>query len=206
MIEKYRAWSEGLAAAGKMVDGHKLADEGGRAITRRGGETTVTDGPYVEAREVVGGLFVVEADGYDEAARSPAGPAPGARVDRAAGGGPHLSVDGARVHGLVDHLFRREAGRMVAALCRVFGPHNLELAEDVVQEALVRALREWPFRGVPDDPRAWLAQVAHNRALDLLRRDATWPARRRCSPRRRRTRAPARTCSSARRWRTTSCA
>ncbi|HEV2735746.1 MAG TPA: YciI family protein, partial [Longimicrobiaceae bacterium] len=68
VIEKYRAWSEGLAAAGKMVDGHKLADEGGRTLSRRGGETAVTDGPYLEAREVVGGLFVVEADGYDEAA------------------------------------------------------------------------------------------------------------------------------------------
>lgn len=77
------------------------------------------------------------------------------------------------VHGLVDGLFRREAGRMVSALCRVFGPHRLELAEDVVQEALLRALREWPFRGVPDNPRAWLARVARNRALDLLRRDAT---------------------------------
>lgn len=82
-------------------------------------------------------------------------------------------MDETRVHGLVDHLFRREAGRMVSTLCRVFGPHNLELAEDVVQEALLRALREWPFRGVPDDPRAWLGRVARNRALDLLRRDAT---------------------------------
>ncbi|HEX2189088.1 MAG TPA: sigma-70 family RNA polymerase sigma factor [Longimicrobiaceae bacterium] len=73
----------------------------------------------------------------------------------------------------MDGLFRREAGRLVSGLCRVFGPHNLELAEDVVQEALLRALREWPFRGVPDDPRAWLARTARNRALDLLRRDAT---------------------------------
>lgn len=79
---------------------------------------------------------------------------------------------GTELHGLVDGLFRREAGRMVSTLCRVFGPHNLELAEDVVQEALLRALREWPFRGVPDDPSAWLSRVARNRALDLLRRDA----------------------------------
>lgn len=77
------------------------------------------------------------------------------------------------MHGLVEGLFRSEAGRMAAALCRVFGPHNLELAEDVVQEALLRALREWPFRGVPENPRAWLARTARNRALDMLRRDAT---------------------------------
>jgi RNA polymerase sigma factor (sigma-70 family) len=76
------------------------------------------------------------------------------------------------VPGLVDHLFRREAGRMVAALTRAFGPENLDLAEDVVQEALIQALRTWPFRGVPEQPAAWLIQVAKNRALDLLRRDS----------------------------------
>src|SRR4051812_24433123 len=74
---------------------------------------------------------------------------------------------------LVDHLFRREAGRMVAALTRVFGAENLALAEDVVQESLVQALRTWPFRGVPENPRGWLMQVAKNRALDLLRRDTS---------------------------------
>jgi RNA polymerase sigma factor (sigma-70 family) len=72
---------------------------------------------------------------------------------------------------LVDHLFRREAGRMVAALTRLLGTENLGLAEDVVQEALVKALRTWPFQGVPDNPGGWLMQVAKNRALDLLRRD-----------------------------------
>ena len=74
---------------------------------------------------------------------------------------------------LVDHLFRREAGRMVAALTRVLGAENLSLAEDVVQESLVQALRIWPFRGVPENPGGWLMQVAKNRALDLLRREAS---------------------------------
>ena len=74
---------------------------------------------------------------------------------------------------LVDHLFRREAGRMVAVLTRILGPAHLDLAEDVVQEALAQALRIWPFRGVPENPAAWLVQVAKNRALDALRRDAS---------------------------------
>lgn len=77
------------------------------------------------------------------------------------------------VNHLVDHLFRREAGRMVAGLTRIFGPAHLGLAEDVVQEALLQALRTWPFRGVPDNPAGWLVQVAKNRALDALRRDAS---------------------------------
>jgi RNA polymerase sigma-70 factor (ECF subfamily) len=74
---------------------------------------------------------------------------------------------------LLDHLFRREAGRITASLCSAFGLANLDLAEEVVQDALLQALRTWPFRGVPENPAAWLAQTARNRALDLIRRKAT---------------------------------
>ena len=72
-----------------------------------------------------------------------------------------------------DHLFRREAGRMVAALTRLFGVHNLALAEDVVQDAFVRALEVWKLRGIPENPSAWLMATAKNRALDILRRERT---------------------------------
>ena len=74
---------------------------------------------------------------------------------------------------LHEHLFRREAGRMVATLTRVFGVHNLALAEDVVQDAFCRALEVWKYRGVPDNPTAWLMATAKHRALDILRRDRT---------------------------------
>jgi len=70
-----------------------------------------------------------------------------------------------------DHLFRREAGRMVATLTRIFGVHNLALAEDVVQDAFCRALELWKYRGVPENPSAWLMATAKNRALDILRHD-----------------------------------
>ena len=72
-----------------------------------------------------------------------------------------------------DHLFRHEAGRMVAALTRVFGVHNLALAEDVVQDAFLRALETWRIHGMPDNPSAWLMTTAKNRALDVLRRQRT---------------------------------
>jgi len=62
---------------------------------------------------------------------------------------------------------------MVAALTRVFGVHNLALAEDVVQDAFCRALEVWKFRGVPENPSAWLMATAKNRALDILRRQRT---------------------------------
>jgi RNA polymerase sigma-70 factor (ECF subfamily) len=74
---------------------------------------------------------------------------------------------------LSDHLFRREAGRMTAALTRIFGVHNLGLAEDVVQEAFCRAAEVWKFRGVPENPSAWLMATAKNCALDALRRQRT---------------------------------
>ena len=79
----------------------------------------------------------------------------------------------AAVGPLVDHLFRRSAGRLVSSLARVFGAHRLDLAEEVVQEAMVEALRRWPFAGIPADPVAWLWRVARNRALDRVRREAT---------------------------------
>src|SRR3974377_1891044 len=72
-----------------------------------------------------------------------------------------------------DHLFRREAGRMVATLTRIFGTHNLALAEGVCQDAFCPALEVGKFRGVPENPSAWLMATAKNRALDLLRRQRT---------------------------------
>src|SRR4029450_7078286 len=69
--------------------------------------------------------------------------------------------------------FRRESGRMVAVLTRIFGLHNLELAEDVVQDAFCRAMEVWPFRGVPANPSAWLMATAKHRAIDVLRRERT---------------------------------
>ena len=62
---------------------------------------------------------------------------------------------------------------MVAVLTRIFGVHNLALAEDVVQDAFCRALEVWSIRGTPDNPSAWLMATAKNRALDVLRRERT---------------------------------
>jgi RNA polymerase sigma factor (sigma-70 family) len=75
------------------------------------------------------------------------------------------------VSGVVEHLFRHEAGKMVATLTRIFGVEHLALAEDVVQEALARALRTWPFYGIPQNPPAWIMRASRNLALDVVRRD-----------------------------------
>ena len=72
---------------------------------------------------------------------------------------------------LADHLFRHEAGKLISVLTGIFGINRLQLAEDVVQESLVRALRTWPYAGIPQNPAAWLTQTAKNLALDLIRRE-----------------------------------
>ena len=71
---------------------------------------------------------------------------------------------------VVEHLFRHESGKMVATLTGIFGTGHLGLAEDVVQEALARALQTWPFYGVPKNPAAWIMQASRNLALDVVRR------------------------------------
>ena len=62
---------------------------------------------------------------------------------------------------------------MVSALTRVLGPSYLDVAEEVVQEALLRALQRWPHEGVPAHPEGWLYTVARNLALDRARRTAS---------------------------------
>ena len=74
---------------------------------------------------------------------------------------------------LVADLFRHQAGKIVATLTRVFGARHLDLAEDAVQDALIKALQQWPFKGIPENPAGWLTLVARNRSLDILRRDSS---------------------------------
>lgn len=70
---------------------------------------------------------------------------------------------------LVEHFFRHETGRLHGALIRLLGVQNFSLAEDVAQEALLRALRTWSMGGVPPNPSAWITRVAMNLARDALR-------------------------------------
>jgi RNA polymerase sigma factor (sigma-70 family) len=72
---------------------------------------------------------------------------------------------------VVEHLFRQEAGKMVATLTRIFGIDHFDLAQDVVQEALARALQTWPYYGIPKNPSAWIMRVSRNLALDVVRRE-----------------------------------
>jgi RNA polymerase sigma factor (sigma-70 family) len=69
---------------------------------------------------------------------------------------------------VVDTVWRMESARLIAALVRV--TRDVGLAEDLAQDALVAALRQWPATGIPDNPAAWLTAVAKRRAVDHVRR------------------------------------
>jgi len=67
VIAEYVAWSQKVAGQGKLVGGQKLKDEGGKHLNGFGGEFRATDGPFAEAKEVIGGIFTITAEDYDEA-------------------------------------------------------------------------------------------------------------------------------------------
>src|SRR5712671_5484599 len=76
----------------------------------------------------------------------------------------------------VEHIYREESGRILATLIRLLG--SFDLAEEVMQEAFAAALEQWPKRGIPDNPRAWLVSTAHHKAVDMLRRRSRFDSKR----------------------------
>ena len=72
-------------------------------------------------------------------------------------------------HRTIEATFRLERARLIAGLARLV--RNVDLAEELAQDALVVALSEWPKTGVPNNPGAWLMAIAKRRAIDALRRD-----------------------------------
>jgi RNA polymerase sigma-70 factor, ECF subfamily len=75
----------------------------------------------------------------------------------------------------IEDVFRREYGRAVAVLARVFG--DIDIAEEAVQDAFTVAVQRWPESGLPPSPTGWIITTARNRAIDRLRREASRPER-----------------------------
>ncbi len=71
----------------------------------------------------------------------------------------------------IDHLFRHEYGKLVSVLTKTFGASNMELAEDVVQEAMIKALEKWSYSGVPDNAVGWIYKVAKNKTVNIINRE-----------------------------------
>ncbi|MGY8711007.1 RNA polymerase sigma factor [Bradyrhizobium sp. 18BD] len=74
--------------------------------------------------------------------------------------------------GEIDRIFRDEAGRALATLIRLVG--DFDLAEEALQDAFAVALERWPACAIPDNPRAWLVNVARNKVIDRIRRQAAF--------------------------------
>src|SRR5690606_32662088 len=73
---------------------------------------------------------------------------------------------------LAAHFFREHSGRMVASLARVYGIAHLDTILDAVQDTFETAVKNWRYHGPPDHPRAWLSQVARNKLINALKRQA----------------------------------
>ena len=76
----------------------------------------------------------------------------------------------------VERIYREESGRILATLIRLLG--SFDLAEEVMQEAFAAALEQWPKRGIPDNPRAWLVSTAHHKGVDMMRRRTRFDSKR----------------------------
>jgi RNA polymerase sigma-70 factor (ECF subfamily) len=76
----------------------------------------------------------------------------------------------------VERIYREESGRILATLIRLLG--SFDLAEEVMQEAFAAALEQWPKRGIPDNPRAWLVSTAHHKGVDMIRRRTRFDSKR----------------------------
>ena len=72
---------------------------------------------------------------------------------------------------LIPHLFRTEARKITAVLCKLFGIEHIETSEDIVSDTFLSALENWTYKGVPENPTAWLYTVAKNKAKNLIRRN-----------------------------------
>ena len=80
-------------------------------------------------------------------------------------------INQSEINQLIDHLFRHESGKLVAVLTRIFGSENLDVAEDVVQDSLIEAIKQWTYTGIPNNPSAWLFKVAKNKTLNIINRE-----------------------------------
>ncbi len=167
--------AESLKNGSVVQTGGLARSAAGFRIRMSGGRLTVTDGPFAESKEVIGGYALIAADTREAAVETTR-----AFMQLHLDHWPEwegecevreVVVPGAvseATHRAIEAVWRIESARVIATLARVVG--DVGLAEDLAQDALVAALEKWPAAGVPDRPGAWLMATAKRRALDHLRR------------------------------------
>lgn len=74
----------------------------------------------------------------------------------------------------LSEIFKAEYSNLVAVLCHYYGLNDIQLAEDIVSETFVSAMKTWSHNGIPKAPKAWLRKVAQNKLTDHYRRNKTY--------------------------------
>src|SRR5690349_6112045 len=72
---------------------------------------------------------------------------------------------------LIPHLFRKEFSKITSVLSKQFGIAHIEIAEDIASETFLTAIESWPYKGIPENPTAWLYTVAKNKAKNYIHRN-----------------------------------
>ena len=173
-VERMRSSIETMRREGTLVDtGGRDSDMIEFKVTRTNGRTAVTDGPFAEAKEVVGGYAVLEAQGSRSRDRAHEPLPRNARLRRNLLPPRGLPASGVtdRVDEAIAAVWRIESPKLIARLSRMM--RDVGKAEDLAQDAFVAALSQWPDEGIPRNPGAWLMTIAKRRAVDAIRRDET---------------------------------
>ena len=189
-VAKMMQYNKALQKAGVLLanDGLFPPSTGAR-ISYADGKPTVTDGPFPELKEVISGYWIIQARSREEAIEW-ARRAPMSNHERIEVRQIHelpdfpedvqRSAEGVRtperrtldcmsdVAKTIEAVWKIESTRLIAAIARV--THDIGIAEELAQDALVTALEVWPEEGIPENPGAWLMTAAKRRAIDSLRR------------------------------------
>ena len=167
----HQAWMADLDRRGARLYGVRLRPVADATTVRvREGETLVSDGPFAETKDFIGGIMIVECDNLDEAIAIAATHPYAHMGQRRDSPGLGMTATAEAVRAAVDAAYRDEWGQVVATLIGM--TQDWDLAEDCAQDAFAAALAAWPRDGIPNRPGAWLTTTARNRATDRLRRDA----------------------------------
>ena len=161
------AFNERLIAEGYWVFAGGLADtDAATVIDNRGEQAVFSDGPFVESKEYLVGVWVWEAPDLDVALKLAT---EASKVcDRKIEVRP-FRVRVIDVRDAITRAHHEEWARVVAALTRRFG--DLDIAEEAAAEAFATAVERWPADGVPPNPGAWLTTTATRKAIDRIRRE-----------------------------------
>jgi hypothetical protein len=172
-VQFMRDFAARLEESGEFVDTQALAPDGAFVRFDGEGRPPVTDGPFVETKDLIAGWYIIDVESWDRAVQlaGELSAAPGPAASRPTNGW-RSAVSGrlAHAHRVNEPLVRDLVPAVIGILVRRGA--DFASAEDAVQDALVEAVRAWPD-DPPQDPKGWLVTVAWRKFLDAARADTS---------------------------------